>query len=129
MTTQQTSIPLIVRAGEEPLLSLDMTSRGTGTAITIGVEPDMSTTRPLVDLAKLLSRARPDQVVLDLAAVTFLCAAGLRALLQARDTLAAVGARLVLRALSSPTRRILTISGADFLPVDSITAPAAEGGG
>jgi anti-anti-sigma regulatory factor len=50
-----------------------------------------------------------------MANVTFLCAAGLRALIQARDMIIAAGGCLVLRAPSRPTRRVLAITRTEYL--------------
>ena len=50
-----------------------------------------------------------------MADVTLLCAAGLSALLRARETIAAVGGRLVLLAPSAPTQKTLAITNTERL--------------
>jgi anti-anti-sigma factor len=72
----------------------------------------MNTTELLTESAKsVLDTDPPTVLVLDLAALRFLCAAGIRALLEVRDAAAAGGARLILRNPSPITCRILTITG------------------
>jgi anti-anti-sigma factor len=115
MSIQQVSVQASVDCDEEPLLSLELTNHGTVTVITISGELDMSTAALFTDLVEAAVGARSSRVVVDMAKVTFLCAAGLRGLIQARDMITAGGGRLVLRAPSRPTRRMLMITGTDCL--------------
>jgi anti-sigma B factor antagonist len=100
-----------------------VTSHGTVTVIRISGELDMGSAPLLTDLIGALVGRRPRRVVVDMADVTFLCAAGLRALIQARDMIIAAGGCLVLRAPSRPTRRILAITGTDCLFPHAVDAP------
>jgi anti-sigma B factor antagonist len=104
------SVPVTVSSDEEPPLSLDLSSHGTVTVIRVSGELDMSTAHLLTDLVETVAASRPARVVVDMAEVTFLCAAGLGALITARDMILAAGGQLVLRAPSPQTRRILTIT-------------------
>jgi anti-anti-sigma factor len=115
MSIQQVSALTSIHCDEQPLLSLELTNHGTVTVITISGELDMSTAPLLTDLVEAAVGARPTRVVVDMANVTFLCATGLRGLIQARDMIIAGGGHLVLRAPSQPTLRVLTITGTDCL--------------
>jgi anti-sigma B factor antagonist len=55
--------------------------------------------------------ADPPVEVVDVAGVTFIDSSGLRVLVEAHQTRAAAGSRLVLRAPSSAVQRLLEISG------------------
>jgi anti-anti-sigma factor len=115
MSIQQVSVQASIHCDEEPLLSLELTNHGTVTVITIKGELDISTATLFTDLVEAAVGARSARVVVDMAKVTFLCATGLRALIQARDMIIAGGGRLVLRAPSRPTLRMLMITGTDCL--------------
>ncbi len=115
MSIPQVSAPVIVHADEEPLLSLELANHGTVTVIRISGELDMSSAPLFTDLVEAVVGGRPTRVVVDMANVTFLCASGLRALIQARDMIIAGGGRVVLRAPSRPTRRILAITRTECL--------------
>jgi anti-anti-sigma factor len=125
MSIQQMSVPVTVSSGEEPLLSLDLSSHGTVTVITVSGELDMSTAHLLTDLVKTVAASRPARVVVDMANVTFLSATGLGALITARDMILAAGGQLVLRAPSPRTRRILTITQTDCLFPRETSHPTA----
>jgi anti-anti-sigma factor len=99
-----------------PIMSLSLTSHADVAAITISGELDLSTTPLLTELVeRVVARDRPVRVVVDLAGVTFFGATGVDALLLAHDTVAAAGGRLLLRAPSPCTQKVLTITDADRL--------------
>jgi len=106
-----------LRAGSvrTPSLSLELSSRGSEVVITISGELDMETAHLLPELVDRVGRDHAGPVVLDMAGVTFLCAAGIRALLVARDMITAAGGRLTLRDPSPPTRWVLAITGDEHL--------------
>jgi len=115
MSTQQLPAQVGSHSDEVPLLSLELTSHDTVVIIGISGELDMSSAPVLMDQVKAVVASRPAEVVVDMAKVTFLCAAGLRALIQARDMIVAAGGHVVLRAPSRPTQQILTLTGTDCL--------------
>ena len=123
MSTPQLFPPVTGHADGEPLLSLQWTSHGTVTVMRIGGELDMSSAPLLTDLVEAVVGSRPTRVVVDMANVRFLCAAGLRALIQTRDMIIAAGGRLVLRAPSRPTRRILAITRTECLFPHAVDSP------
>src|SRR3712207_6213488 len=97
MSTQQMSSPLTSGSGGEPILSLALTGRGPVTVIVATGEIDMSSAHLLTELVDAVMRDQPLRVVLDLANVTFFCAAGVTALLEVRRAVTARAGRLVLR--------------------------------
>lgn len=113
MSNQQTHVPDTASCDGEPIMSLDVTNHSDVAAITISGELDLSTAPMLTDLVDRVAADHPDRVVIDMAGVTFFCAAGLTALLRAHNTVSAAGGRLILRAPSRQTQRILTITGTD----------------
>jgi anti-anti-sigma factor len=120
MSTQQLAVPLQLRPAGAPLLCLELARDCAAAVITIRGELDISTAHLLTELVEHFVTERPARVVLDIAMVSFFCADGLRALIHTRGTVIAAGGRLVLRAPSAQTRRVLTITGTDHLfAVDS----------
>lgn len=115
MSIQQLPAPVGVHSDDVPLLSLELTSHDSVMIIEIGGELDMSSAPLLTDLVEAVVESHPTRVVLDMANVTFMCAAGLRGLIQARDMIVAAGGHLVLRTPSRPTQRILAITRTDCL--------------
>src|SRR4051812_19022257 len=89
---------------EEPRLDIARDDAG---ALVLAGEID-SYTAP--DLAERLAADPPTEVV-DVAGVTFIDSSGLRVLVEAHQTRAARGSRLVLRAPSVAVQRLLEISG------------------
>jgi anti-sigma B factor antagonist len=85
---------------------LDVTKDGDGVLVLAG-EID-SYTAP--ELSEHLA-AEPAVEVVDVAGVTFIDSSGLRVLVEAHQSRAAAGSRLVLRAPSSAVQRLLEISG------------------
>jgi anti-anti-sigma factor len=112
------------RPDNEPLLSLDVASRDCVTVITISGEVDLCTAHLIIKRVQGVTRDHHSRVVvMDMSGVNFFGADGLRALLQCRDSITAAGARLVLRAPSAPTWRILTLTHTDHLfPLDNSIA-------
>jgi anti-anti-sigma factor len=118
MSTDQTGVPPPTTVAH-PTLSLHVLSEGHHREVVVSGEIDMSTAQLLTELVGRIAMDRPDRVVIDLGGVTFFCAAGIRALLTARQTIAITGGQLFIRGQSSITRRILQITGADaYLPVE-----------
>ena len=79
------------------------------------------------ELDRLLSE-RPDVTTVDLGEVSFVDSAGLRALLVARQRLAAEGLDLVVRRSSGAVRRVMRLAGVShlFTPVTE-QGPTAAG--
>jgi anti-sigma B factor antagonist len=89
---------------DEPRLDI---ARDVDGALVLAGEID-SYTAP--DLAERLGADPPVEVV-DVAGVTFIDSSGLRVLVEAHQTRAASGSRLVLRSPSAAVQRLLEISG------------------
>jgi anti-anti-sigma factor len=108
----------------KPIMSLSLTNHTDVAAITISGELDLSTTPLFTELVvRVVARDRPDRVVVDMAGVTFFGATGLSALVLAHDTIAAAGGRLLLRAPSPATQKVLTITETDrFFELDTSDA-------
>jgi anti-anti-sigma factor len=80
------------------------------TVIELCGDLDMSTTHLITELIAHVANS-PSQVILDMAGVSFICAAGLNALLHAQKTIKEAGGRLLLRDPSATTKHILSITG------------------
>lgn len=94
--------------------STEVTTEGTQTVIHVHGEIDVATCERLRDAIE--PHMGPKQtIILDFSEVRFMDSACLRVLIQARGTLTADGGSLVLRNPSEMTRRILTITQAQFL--------------
>jgi anti-sigma B factor antagonist len=123
MSTDQPNVLMPVRSDGTPILSLCLTNHGDIKVITVGGELDLDTAHLLTELVDRVADQRPARVVIDMADVTLLCAAGLSALLRARETIAAVGGRLVLLAPSAPTQKTLAITDTErVFEYDTATA-------
>jgi anti-anti-sigma factor len=96
-----------------PVLSLWLTCHGEVTVIGISGELDLATIHLLTELVDRVAADRPARVVLDMAHVTFFCAAGLTALLQAQETIVGMGGQLMLQAPSRITRQVLALTATD----------------
>lgn len=119
-TTQQRSAPLITARTAGAALSATVARCGPVTTITVCGELDLSTVDMFTELVQRVARDHPARVVLDMAEVSFFCADGLRALLQARDMVISGGGQLHFRAPSPQTWRVLTITHTEHLfPLDS----------
>lgn len=109
-------VPVTVDIDGTPVMSLRLTSHGPVTAITVRGELDSDTAPHLTDLVEHIAAAcRPEQVIIDLANVTFFCAAGLNALLWANDIITGAGGRLLLRSPSPEIQHILIVTATDDL--------------
>ena len=115
MSTEQIYVPVIVTCDGAPFMSLSLANHRDVAVITVSGELDLDTVPLLIDLVERVAAAHPDRVIIDMANVTFICAAGITALLKAQDMITGAGGRLVLRAASAQTQRILAISRADHL--------------
>lgn len=124
MSTQYLSVTMVdVYDTEPPLLSVTLTC-GPVTVIELCGDVDMSTTHLITELVIHVAKSSPSQVILDMAEVSFFCAAGLTALLHARKTINDAGGRLVLRNPSATTRLILaTTRTADIFQIDRHSVP------
>lgn len=87
------------------------------------------------ELERLLDRLRRDghrQIILDLAGLEFLCAAGLTVFLRTDQALRAVGGRLVLTGPTQMARRVLAITDLDttlsIQPLQRQGVPSVEHG-
>ena len=110
MSTGQVAASLHIDSGSTAILRLDTVCRGSVTVITVSGELDLSTVHLLDEIIGHLVQERPARVVLDTADVTFFCADGLRALIRARDAVAAAGGQLMLRNPSPAALRVFTIT-------------------
>jgi anti-anti-sigma factor len=127
VSTAQLFVPLHLNATARAALLFRLTGRGSTISITVTGEIDLSTAHLLTELVEQVVADRPTRVVLDMAEVSFFCADGLRALLHARDTVAAAGGQLVLRNPSGRVWRVLTITHTDHVfPLDTDVATAAR---
>lgn len=127
MPTRQMFVPLQLNATAGAPLLLRLTRRGSAISITVTGEIDISTAHLLTELVEQVVEDRPTRVVLDMAEVSFFCADGLRALLRARDTVAAAGGQLVLRNPSVRVWRVLTVTRTDHVfPLDTDIATATR---
>jgi anti-anti-sigma factor len=93
-------------------LFLTVTDRATVPVVAIRGELDQGGESLLPEVVERLVRvSTPIRIVLDLAGVTFMGAAGIRALLLARRVGETAGTALILRSPSSIVRRVLTATG------------------
>jgi anti-sigma B factor antagonist len=115
MSTKQSRVPMTVALDGTPVMSLGLTTHGPVAAITVCGELDSDTAPHLTDLIERVAAGRPEQVIIDLANVSFFCAAGLNALLRANDIVTGAGGRLLLRRPSPQTQRILIITATEHL--------------
>jgi anti-anti-sigma factor len=90
------------------------------TLVAISGEVDIAT---VAELREHLRAIPGRHTVVEMSGVELLSAAGLTALLELRDRLARVGARVVLAAGPACVRRVLTVSGLD---VELALAPTVE---
>ena len=125
MSTAQPRVPITIDLDGTPVMSLDLTNHSPVTAITVCGELDADTAPHLTDLVERVAAGRPQQVVIDMANVTFFCAAGLNALLRANDIVTETGGRLRLRCPSPQTQRILVITVTDHLFQPDIDGPTS----
>jgi anti-anti-sigma factor len=125
-TTEQRYEPLITARTDGPALSVTMARHGPVTTIIVRGELDMSTADQLTDFVRRVARDHPARVVLDMTEVSFFCAAGITALIQARDMVTSGGGQLRLRSPSRHAWRLLTLTHTEHLfPLDGGTHAAA----
>jgi len=122
MSTERVHVPVIVTCDGTPIMSLSVANHRGVAAITVSGELDLDTVPLLIDLVERVAAEHPDRVIIDMANVTFFCAAGITALVRAQEMITGAGGRLVLRAPSRETQRILIIGGADHLFEPDTTA-------
>jgi anti-anti-sigma factor len=108
-------------------LSLTATTRDGVCMIQLRGELDPRTSPLFVALVdELFPTNVPSMVVMDLGGVTFLCAAGIRALLTIRRTVGDHGGHMVLRHLPPMVRRALTATGdLQYFEIRNVTEDAA----
>jgi anti-anti-sigma factor len=123
MSTDQICIHAAAPARAQPPLCVELVGCGSTTVIEVRGDVDVSTVHLLTDLVEQVAVHCPARLVLDLAKVTFFCAAGLRGLMHAREVVTAAGGRLLLRDPSPRTWRVLTLTRTeDLFPLDTPTA-------
>jgi anti-sigma B factor antagonist len=97
--------------GREPVLTLTLLRAGPLTEVELCGVVDLGSARLLTDLIdRVVVQYAPLWLVLDLARVRLLSAAGISALLHARDAVTAQDGRLILRNPSPMTCRVLDIT-------------------
>ena len=96
MSTEQVYVPVIVTCDGTPIMSLSLANHRDVAAITVSGELDLDTAPLLIDLVERVAAAHPDRVIIDMANVTFICAAGITALMRAHNMITGAGGRLVL---------------------------------
>ena len=116
-----------------PTLSLRPYRSAGATVVKVAGDVDPDSAPLLVDLADGVAGDRPGRVVLDLARVSFFCAAGISALLRVCGTIATAGGELVLRGPSPKVRLVFALTGASKLfrfdtadPTWHLTASTAD---
>jgi anti-sigma B factor antagonist len=91
-----------------------------GAAITLTGELDMATAPELNDVLAPLVDDGPEEVVLDLAELSFIDSSGLAVLVTAQNALQEKGRRLVVRSPGRHARRVFEIAGLlEFLSVEA----------
>jgi anti-anti-sigma factor len=115
MSPQQLQFPLTREVGgdRDPDLTITLRRSGSLTEIDVSGVIDLTTADLLTAAVDhLVSAFAPLCLILDLADVRLLCAAGITALLHARDAVTRDGGRLLLRNPSPMTCRVLDITDA-----------------
>lgn len=93
------------------LLDLDVTE-GSRATIVLSGELDPATAPQLdAEIERILATGAVEQLVLDLAGLTFLDSSGLRVFVTAREAVVAQGGELSLRGTSANARRLLDVTG------------------
>src|SRR5689334_25391234 len=115
MSTLQPLVAVTVDLDGTPIIWLGLANHSPVTAITVCGELDPYTAPHLIKLVERVAAGRPEQVIIDLANVSFFGAAGLTALLRANEIITGAGGRLLLRSPSPHTQRILAITGMETL--------------
>ena len=115
MSLEQPLVPVTVDIDGTPIMWLGLANHSRVPAITVRGELDLDTAPYLTDLVEQVAAGRPEQVIIDMANVSFFGAAGVTALLRANDIITGAGGRLRLRSPSPQTHRILAITAIDDL--------------
>jgi anti-anti-sigma factor len=115
MSADSTLVSRVYCHDNVPMLSLRPSRWAGATAVEVIGDVDLASAPVFTDLVDDITRDRLDRVVLDLARVTFFCAAG--AVLHARDAIAAAGGELVLFDTADPAQR-MTVPFPDFSAID-----------
>ena len=109
--------PQTTRCVCTPPLQVDLVSTRTGTGLRVDVrldgELDLATVDLLTDALPRLPDERPELVVIDLAALRFVDARGVRAFHSIHRELRAAGGRLVLATPSPHVARVLALAELD----------------
>ncbi|GAA3088646.1 hypothetical protein GCM10010464_60780 [Pseudonocardia yunnanensis] len=115
--TELGSYPPTTRCACTPPLLVDLVSSGTDTGLRVDVrldgELDLATVDLVTDAFACLRDDRPELVVIDLSALRFVDARGLRAFDNIHRELLAVGGRLVLAMPSPHVARVLAVAELD----------------
>jgi anti-sigma B factor antagonist len=110
MSIQHAISPSTGPGDRRSLLTVDLTTSGPVTVITVGGELDMSTVHLLTDRVDQILQQQPLRLVLDLANLTFFGADGIRALHHIHRAIANIAGDLVLRDPSPGTVRVLSLT-------------------
>jgi anti-anti-sigma factor len=127
MSTQQLRFPLtrVADGDRNPDLTVTVGRRGPLTEIDVSGVIDLTTAGLLTGTVEhLIATYAPLWLILDLADVRLLCAAGITALLRAREAVTGYGGRLLLRNPSPVTCRVLDITDT-AVRFDVINPPGA----
>jgi anti-sigma B factor antagonist len=129
MSTQRLSSTASAPCLPEDQLTLRLVDAGSLAVIEVAGELDMDTTHVLTVLAEsVLHTQAPPVMILDLTGLQFLCADGIRALLQVHDAACAQAARLILRNPSAITCRLLKLTGTlDVFEIEQSRSPSTAG--
>jgi len=108
-----------------PSFTTDVQRRDAGTwVVTVSGDLDLASAPQLEAVFEALEARASDQVLVDLAAVSFLDSSGIRAVVRAKRRLDGIGATLVIDAVSDAARQVLEISGI----LDALSEQPSEGG-
>ena len=109
--------PPTTRCACTPPLHVDLVSSGTDTGLRVDIrldgELDLATVDLVTDALTCLRDERPELVVIDLSALRFVDARGLRAVDSIHRELNAAGGRLVLAMPSPHVARVLAVADLD----------------
>lgn len=106
MSTQEGLLAGNTDPYRDPHLTLEMSRSGPVTVVTVKGEVDGDNAHLLAELVESLGSTQSERLVLDLAQVTFLAAAGVEALLRVRDAVTTKSGQLIVR---NPSAIVLTV--------------------
>jgi len=95
----------------DAIMSVELVTAGPAATIVVSGQIDLSNAHLVTELVDQALAQRPDELVLDLADVTFFSADGINILLLVRRTASAHRTRLTLRDPSPITRKLLDLTG------------------